>query len=187
MIGLRYTSEHGLSNKLKRALWGVVWLVLVRPCPRFCRAWPRFWLKLFGARLAPTASVAPSCRVWAPWNLEMGAYASLSDQVNCYNVAPIILRDRAIVSPHAHLCAAGHDMNVVTLPLLSAPIVLQPHAWVGMAAFVGMGVTLEEGAVAGAFAGVFKDVPAWKIVGGNPAKVISERSNYLASTAIPLQ
>ena len=38
-----------------------------------------------------------------------------------------------------------------------------------------MGVTIGEGAVVGACAAVFKDVEAWTIVGGNPAKFIKVR------------
>ena len=42
-------------------------------------------------------------------------------------------------------------------------------------AFVGMGVTVGQGAVVGARAAVFKDVEPWTVVGGNPAKFIKER------------
>jgi putative colanic acid biosynthesis acetyltransferase WcaF len=42
-------------------------------------------------------------------------------------------------------------------------------------AFVGMGVTIGEGAVVGARAAVFKDVEPWMVVGGNPAKPIKKR------------
>lgn len=42
-------------------------------------------------------------------------------------------------------------------------------------AFIGMGVTVGEGAVVGARAAVFKDVEPWTVVGGNPAKFIKKR------------
>ena len=42
-------------------------------------------------------------------------------------------------------------------------------------AFIGMGVTVGEGAVVGARASVFKDVTSWTVVGGNPAKYIKDR------------
>jgi putative colanic acid biosynthesis acetyltransferase WcaF len=59
--------------------------------------------------------------------------------------------------------------------LVSRPIVIEDQAWVCACVFVGPGVTLNQGAVAGAGAVVMKDVPAWTIVGGNPAVPIGER------------
>jgi len=38
-----------------------------------------------------------------------------------------------------------------------------------------MGLTIGEGAIVGARASVFKDVPPWTVVGGNPAKFIKKR------------
>lgn len=46
--------------------------------------------------------------------------------------------------------------------------------WVGFNVIVLKGVTIGEGAVVGAGAVVTRDVPAWTVVAGNPAKVIRE-------------
>ena len=61
------------------------------------------------------------------------------------------------------------------LPLLHSPIVMQDHSWVAAEAFIGPGVTIGEGAVVGARAAVFRDVEAWSVVGGNPAKFLKKR------------
>ena len=52
---------------------------------------------------------------------------------------------------------------------------IEDQAWVAAGAFVGMGVKVGQGAVVGARAAVFKDVEAWTVVGGNPAKEIKKR------------
>lgn len=52
---------------------------------------------------------------------------------------------------------------------------MDSFSWVAADAFVGMGVTIGEGAVVGARAAVFKDVEPWTVVGGNPAKFIKKR------------
>jgi putative colanic acid biosynthesis acetyltransferase WcaF len=61
------------------------------------------------------------------------------------------------------------------MPLVTAPIRVGEGAWVAACAFVGPGVTIGEGAVVGARAVVTKNVEAWTVVIGNPAKFIKKR------------
>lgn len=56
----------------------------------------------------------------------------------------------------------------------SAPIKICNDAWIGMNVIILKGVTIGEGAVVGAGSVVTKDVPAWSVVAGNPAKVIRQ-------------
>jgi galactoside O-acetyltransferase len=57
-------------------------------------------------------------------------------------------------------------------PIPMAPVVIHNKAWIGARAIILKGVTVGEGAVVGAGSLVTKDVPAWTVVAGNPAKVI---------------
>lgn len=54
------------------------------------------------------------------------------------------------------------------------PIVLKKGCLIGMESFVMPGVTVGEGAIVGAGSLVTKDVPAWTIATGRPARVIKE-------------
>jgi len=54
------------------------------------------------------------------------------------------------------------------------PIKICSNAWIGMNCIILKGITIGEGAIVGAGSVVTKDVPAWSIVGGNPAKIIKE-------------
>ena len=62
------------------------------------------------------------------------------------------------------------DWSVVN----SKPIKICDDAWIGMNVIILKGVTIGEGAVVGAGSVVTKDVPAWTVVAGNPAKVVKE-------------
>lgn len=55
-----------------------------------------------------------------------------------------------------------------------APVKIHDKVWLGFNVIVLKGVTIGEGAVIAAGSVVTKDVPAWTLVGGNPAKVIKE-------------
>lgn len=172
-----YKNRHSLKSKLGRVIWNVVWLVLFRPTPRgnIFRPWRIMLLKLFGAKVKWSSNVLPSCKIWQPWNLTMGEYASLSEAVDCYTVAPIIVGNQTTVSQGVKLCTASHDITSKIMELSYKPIVLGPNAWVAGWSIVLPGVTIGEGAVVAAGAVVTKDVEPWTVVGGNPAKFIKKR------------
>lgn len=54
------------------------------------------------------------------------------------------------------------------------PVTLKKGCVVGMGSIVMPGVTIGEGAIIGAGSLVVKDIPAWTIAVGNPAKVVKE-------------
>jgi putative colanic acid biosynthesis acetyltransferase WcaF len=164
-----------LRNLLARAVWNVAWVFLFRATPRFAHGWRRALLRLFGARIGRGCLLYPSARIWAPWNLEMGDYSILGPDTDCYCVARVSIGERAWISQYTYLCAAGHDIGSLDLPLTTAPIAIGPRAWVCARAYVNQGVTIGEGAVVGAGACVFHDVAPWTVVGGNPAKLIKQR------------
>ncbi len=171
----QYKNELGLRNKIGRVLWGCVWALLFRPSPRIFFGWRRMLLRMFGARIGKGVNVYPSCRVWAPWNLTMKDYSSLSHFVDCYSVDRVVIGAHTTVSQYSYLCTASHDFTISTMPLTTAPIRLGDSAWIAADAFVGPGVTVGEGAVVGARSSVFKNVEPWSVVGGNPARFIRKR------------
>lgn len=168
-------SPHSSSNRLLRALWGLVYAVLFRPSPRPFHAWRNLLLRLFGARIDKTARIYPKARVWAPWNLRMGAFATLGDDVDCYCVDIITIGDHAVISQYSYLCGATHDFELAKRPLVPRPITIGHSCWIAADVFVGPGVTIGEGTVVGARSSVFSDLPAWKVCVGNPAKPTRDR------------
>ncbi len=56
----------------------------------------------------------------------------------------------------------------------SKPIKICSNAWIGMNCLIMKGVTVGEGAIVAAGSVVTRDVPAWTVVGGNPAVVIKK-------------
>jgi putative colanic acid biosynthesis acetyltransferase WcaF len=175
-VGITYVrSEHSSGNKAARVLWNLAYLLLYRPSPRPLHAWRCFLLRLFGAKVAAGAHPYPSAKIWAPWNLELGRDSSLGDLVDCYCVARVTIGDNVTVSQYAFLCAATHDYEDPSMPLVAAPITVRSGAWICAGSFIAPGVTIGEGAVVGAKAVVTRDVAPWDVVAGNPARLVKKR------------
>jgi putative colanic acid biosynthesis acetyltransferase WcaF len=173
-----YVNQFSFKQKLARLLWAVVYALLFRPTvARFypCQLWRNFILRMFGAKTWYQAQYFPNVKIWAPWNLRTGRSVAVDEQVDLYNVAPIVMGHMVSISRRAFLCTASHDISDVRRPLKTAPIKIGSGVWIGAEAYIGPGVTIGDGAVVAARAVVVKDVPAWTVVGGNPAKVIKER------------
>lgn len=172
----RYINRLTRKHQIVRMLWSVVWALCARWLPRSLGSgWKRFLLRVFGAKIAKTARVYSSARIYYPANLEMDEYACIASDVDCYNVAPIKIGKYATVSQGAYLCTASHDITSPGHELITAPIEISDQSWIGAGAFVGMGVKVGVGAVVGARAAIFKSVQPWTVVGGNPAKFIKKR------------
>jgi len=171
-----YKNRHSFRSKVRRAVWNIVWTLLFRPTQKgFLDWWRVFWLRIFGAKIGCHSYVAGSCRIWAPWNLVMGANSCLSERVDCYNVDVVRIGDNVVVSQDAFLCTASHDISSVTMELTTAPIVIENNAWVTARAIVMPGVVVGKGAVVATGAVVTRDVAEWSIIGGIPAREIGKR------------
>ena len=172
----KFANPFSFRNKAGRVIWGWVWLLLFRPSPRLLFGWRRFLLRCFGAKIGKEVYVHPSVRIWAPWNLEMGDHSALGDSVDCYCMDRVVIGPHATVSQYSYLCAGSHDTSDPQMRLITAPIHIGASAWICADVFVGPGVTIGDGAVAGARAVVVKDVEPWTIVAGNPAKFVKKRT-----------
>lgn len=165
-----------LRDRLFRALWGVAWLLLARWTPPPCHRWRRLVLRAFGARVARSARVHASARIWHPGNLELGADTLIGPRVRLYNQGRITIGARATVSQDAHLCASTHDLADPHFQLRLRPIFIGDRCWIAADAFVGPGVTMGKGAVLGARGALFADAEPMGVYRGNPAVPVKQRA-----------
>lgn len=170
----QYSEEK--PHRTLRLVWAVVNVTLFRILiSRYLRIFRNLLLRLFGAKLPLHIEIYPSVTIYAPWNLEVGPHSCIGPGVEIYNKARVQLKDNVVISQYSKIYTASHNIMSVKHSLIIAPVVLESRSWIGADAFVGMGVTIGEGAVVGARAAVFKDVEPWTVVGGNPAKFIKKR------------
>lgn len=173
-----YQNRHSLKSKILRAGWNLTWALLGKWTPEHSRLfnkWRVLLHKLFGAKIGKGCVIKSSCEVWQPWNLTMGDYVALSENVVCYTVDKITIGSQTTISRDAFLCCASHDVTSPIMELTYAPITIGSNAWIAARSIVMPGRKVGDGAVVAAGAVVVNDVDPWTIVGGNPAKFISKR------------
>lgn len=166
------------SNRARRAVWNLVWLLLYRPSPRPFFGWRAMLLRLFGAKLGHTAKFYPGSRIWAPWNLLCEDVVAVADGAELYNPALLTLRSHVIVSQGAYLCGATHDYNDARFPLLAYAMTLEPYSWICARASVLPGVQVGEGAVLGLGSIAGRNLEPWTVYAGNPAVPVRERTKH---------
>jgi putative colanic acid biosynthesis acetyltransferase WcaF len=170
----RDAKKYGGREMALRVLW-MPGRCLFRWSPRPCFRLRRALLRIFGASVGRRVNIYPSALIYYPWNLEIGDWSSIGEWTLVYNLGRVTIGERVTISQRSHLCAGTHDYRAQDMPLLKPPITVKDQAWICADAFVGPGVTIGEGAVVGARAVAVKDVPAWTVVVGNPAKEIRKR------------
>lgn len=90
----------------------------------------------------------------------------------------ISIGDNVMFGAGVHLYVNNHVFNSRLVPISEqgyvekGPIVINDGAWIGANAIILSGVRIGENAVVAAGAVVLRDVPAYAVVGGVPAKLI---------------
>lgn len=113
--------------------------------------------------------------------ITMGNNSSIGDysHITCINRIEIgnnvRMGKNVLISDNAH---GSSDFKLLEIapnyrPLVSkGPVVIEDNVWIGEKSSILPGVHIGRCAIIGAGSVVTKDIPAYAVVGGNPAKVI---------------
>lgn len=115
-------------------------------------------------------------------NLTLGDYVHVGS--NCYLDAEggIQIHDGAILGPNIVILSSSHNYRQSKmLPYdevqINRSVSIGRGVWIGWGAMICPGVVIGDGAVVAMGAVVSRNVKEGQVVGGNPARVISERDN----------
>lgn len=172
----QFANPYSKKTKFGRLLWGMVWGVMAAFTPRWMlRGWRRMLVRIFGGEIGEGVRINGSARIWQPWNLSIGKGSWIDENVSLYSVDKIRIGSNVVVSEGAFICTASHNTASPSFSLKTAPIEIHDNAWICARAIILPGVIVGEGAVIAAGAVVVHNVPAWSVVGGNPAVVVRPR------------
>lgn len=144
-------------------------------------------------RIGPGSHVCGNLTVWNNGGrIEIGANSFIGECTRIYSVKSVKVGDHVQI---AHNCNI-FDSNVHSLDhlqrrkefeqylfkglsklhdLREANVEIEDDVWIGAGSFVLKGVKIRKGAIVAAGSVVTKDVPAFAVVAGNPAKLIEQK------------
>ena len=135
-----------------------------------------FLLRLFGAKIGKGVVVKPGVNIKYPWNLSIGNYTWIGENVWIDNLTHISIGNDVCISQGAYLLTGNHDFSKKTFDLMVKPITIEDGVWIGAKVIVCPGVTAESHAVLTAGSVATKNLAAYTIYSGHPAAAVKERS-----------
>ena len=101
--------------------------------------------------------------------------------VNCQVRGPLEIGVNVMMGPEVRIMTAKHDTSRIDIPMCQQghypkqKVTIGDDVWIGASVIIMPGITIGTGSIIGAGAVVTKDVPAYAVVAGVPAKVIKYR------------
>jgi len=115
-------------------------------------------------------------------NISLGHNSKILDYAYFDGAGGIIIGECTIIAPECTIITSNHNYNennIEMLPfnneLIMKSVTIEEFCWIGRNVMVMPGVIIGRGSVVAAGSVVTKNVGAYSVVGGNPAKLIKLR------------
>lgn len=134
----------------------------------------------FGKDVQLTATDAFEGQIFTP-SITIGNNCSIHDYahvtaINCIRIGNNVRTGKnVLITDNAHGASDSTLLDIAPnhRPLYSkGPVIIEDNVWIGAKSSIMPGVTIGRGAIIGAGSVVTKDVPAYALAAGNPARVI---------------
>lgn len=133
----------------------------------------RIFSALTGRPVDDTFTLFPPFHTDCGKNIAVGKNVFINSGCKFQDQGGIVISDGALIGHNVVLATLNHSLAVRDRQdLIPGPIRIGKNAWIGSNVTILPGVTVGDGAVVAAGAVVTKDVPAYTVAGGVPARVL---------------
>ena len=133
----------------------------------------RIFSALTGRPVDDTFMLFPPFHTDCGKNIAVGKNIFINSGCKFQDQGGIVIGDGALIGHNVVLATLNHSLAVRDRQdLIPGPIRIGKNAWIGSNVTILPGVTVGDGAVVAAGAVVTKDVPAYTVAGGVPARVL---------------
>ena len=191
-----------VTEKIKsnKKLKGFVHWMLIPPYQARPRKWVSWFVNPYYHKKGKHAVIRRSTRMdVVPFNkFELGDYSTIEDFCTVNNgvgavkigsetrigmsnviIGPVTIGNSVIFAQNVVMSGLNHSYEDISLPIskqkeITAPITIEDECWIGANAVITAGVTIGKHCVIAAGSVVTKNIPAYSVAVGNPARVIKQ-------------
>ncbi len=132
-------------------------------------------LRIFGAKVGKEVVLKPAINIKYPWKLIIGDNVWIGENVWLDNLDNLIIGNNVVISQGVLILSGNHNYKSTAFDLITEKIELKNGVWIGAKAMVTAGVVCETHSVLSVKSVANKDLKAYGIYSGNPAKWIRQR------------
>jgi len=132
-----------------------------------------------GCKINKNTYISPNVRIKGIFEMGSGSSIAQNCSISGEN-SGVFIGENVMIAPNVVIIAFNHGYENLEVPMVmqnnnEAPVVIEDDVWIASNCTIGKGVRIGKGSIIGANSFVSKDVPAYSIVGGVPAKLIRSR------------
>jgi acetyltransferase-like isoleucine patch superfamily enzyme len=141
-----------------------------------CNIRGELFISKYGGRITigDCTFIGEHSRIWSGEQVVIGNHVQISHNVNISDTNTHSLDHEERRREYEEVIRYGYIVNKGNIR--TAPVIIEDHVWISFNVTVLKGVRIGKGAVIAANSLVTKDVEAFTVVGGNPAKKIKSLS-----------
>lgn len=163
-------------NKIFLAL-SSIWFTIILFLP-FSRLRIRFYNRQ-GCKIHFLTSISPNVRIRGKFEMDEGSSIAQNCSISGEG-AGVFIGKNVMIAPNVVIVAFNHGFEELQVPMVKqknteAPVIIEDNVWIASNCTIGKGVRIGTGSIIAANSFVNKDIPAYSLAGGVPAKVFKTR------------
>lgn len=132
-------------------------------------------LKLTLMRMGQKIYIESGFKFYMAKNIKLSSNVALGHDNSIWAFHPVRIGNWVQTARGLTIITGSHDVGSFAPKMDRQEVVLEGENWIGANVTILGGVTVGRGAIIGAGSLVNKDIPAYTIAAGNPAKVLRSR------------
>lgn len=136
----------------------------------------RFFYRASGIKIGKGSTIHMGAKFYDPRRIVIGEDSIIGEEVVLDGRDKLIIGNHVDIASQVMIYNCEHDIQSEDFKAVREPVSIRNYVFIGPRVIIQPGVSIGDGAVVAAGAVVVKDIEAYSIVGGIPAKEISKRN-----------